>query len=276
MFVETASELTDFFQYAFIQKAILAGSFVALCCSILGLFLVLRRFSMMGDGLAHVSFGVIGLGLLLGVQPVYFSIPLVMLASLWILRLSERSEMHGDAAIGLTSSLGLAGGVMLASLASGFNVDLFSYLFGNILVISSGEVILSVALSVVVLLAVALFFNDLFVITFEEEYARTLGIRTHLINSGLVLCTALTVVLGIRVVGTLLVSSLIVFPAVTALQVASSFKAALLLASLSSVLSVWLGILISFLLDLPTGATIVLVNFLFFLSASGYARFSNR
>jgi zinc transport system permease protein len=270
------AEIKEAVQYGFIQRAILAGAFIALCCSLLGVFLVLRRFSLIGDGLAHVSFGVIGLSLLLQTHPVYFSIPLVMLASLWILQLTERAKIHGDAAIGLTSALGVATGVMLASVAGGFNVDLFSYLFGNILVITPGEVMLSVVLSFTVLLVVVLLFHDLFAITFEEEYASTLGIRTGRINMILVLCTALTVVLGIRVVGVMLVSSLIIFPAVTALQVASGFKTAILVAAVSSIVSVWLGILLSFVFDLPTGATIVFVNFGWFAAAYAYARLSGR
>ena len=134
-------------QYSFIHRALLAGSFIALCCSFLGVFLVLRRFSLIGDGLAHISFATIALGLVLKISPLYISLPLVMLASLWILKLTEKSLVNGDAAIGLLSALGVATGVILASVAGGFNVDLFSYLFGNILAISKQEVALTIALS---------------------------------------------------------------------------------------------------------------------------------
>lgn len=260
-------DLLDGLRLGFIQRALLAGIFIALSCSFLGVFLVLRRYSLIGDGLAHVAFGTIGLGLLLHVPPLYISVPLVMLASVWISMLSQRAKIHGDAAIGLVSALGVSTGIMLASIGGGFNVDLLSYLFGNILAVSRGEVILSVVLSVVVLTVVLLFLNDLFAITFEEEYAQVLGIHTKSVVYLLTLCTAMTVVLGIRVVGTMLVSSLIVFPAVTSLQVARGFKTALLLAALAAVLSVILGIFVSFLLNLPTGATIVYVNFVFFCIA---------
>ena len=268
------AELQEAVQYTFIQRALLAGCFIALSCSFLGVFLVLRRFSLIGDGLAHVAFGAIGLGLLLHAHPLYVAVPLVMLASLGILLLTEKAKIYGDAAIGVVSALGVASGVMLASIGQGFNVDLFSYLFGSILAISAGEVMFSVLLAVVVFMGVVLFRHDLFATTFEEEYAQVLGIKTRRVTYVLTLGTALTVVLGIRVVGTMLVSSLIIFPVVTALQLARSFRAALVIAAVAAVGSVVLGIFLSLLSNLPTGATIVYVNFVFFVIAFFSARVS--
>ncbi len=268
MLDEALAHLVEAMQYTFIQRALIAGSCVALCCALLGVFLVLRRFSLIGDGLGHVSFGAIGLCLFLNLHPVYYSIPVVMAASLYILRLSGKQGVQGDAAIGLTSAIGIACGMMLASLGGGFNVDLFSYLFGNILVISRTEVILSILLALLVLAIVVLLYHDLFVTAFEEDYAHVLGTRTGRINIILVICTALTVVLSIRIVGTLLVSSLIILPAVGALQIGSGFKTTMIIAVIVSILSVWAGMVISYIGDLPTGATIVLVNFGFFLMAS--------
>jgi zinc transport system permease protein len=262
--IAVISYLTEPLQYAFIQRALLAGSFIALSCAFLGVFLVLRRFSLIGEGLAHVCFGTIGLALLLNTTPMVVSVPLVMLAALLILALSEKTTVYGDAAIGLLSSLGIAVGVLLASLGGGFNVDLFSYLFGNILSVSSTEVIFSIILSLSIIMIVILFYHDLFAITFDEEFAHVLGIKTRRMNQLLILCTALTVVLGIKVVGTLLVSSLIIFPAVTALQIARGFKTAILLSVIFAVVSVISGIFLSFLFDLPAGATIVIVNAIFF------------
>jgi zinc transport system permease protein len=270
------SSLLEALGYSFIQRAFIAGTFVALSCAILGVFLVLRRFALIGEGLGHVSFGAIGLCLLLQLHPVYFSIPLVVLASLWILYLSERSKVQGDAAIGLTASLGVATGVLLASIGGGYNIDLFSYLFGNILVISKTEVLLSIVLSLAVVAVVVLLYHDLFVTAFEEEYARVIGAPTRWINIVLVVCTALTVVLGIRVVGIMLVSSLLIFPAIASLQVAASFRSALVIAALFAVFSVWTGIIVSYLWDLPSGATIVFVNFGCFLAASAAGRLLGR
>lgn len=257
-------ELLTFFQYSFIQKAFFAGSFVALTCSALGLFLVLRKMSLIGDGLSHVSFGAIALGLLFGVYPFYIAVPVVAIASLLILKISEKANVYGDAAIGMVSAIGVALGVILASVSRGFNVDLFSYLFGNILAISTTEVISSVLLSLAVLTVLYFFYWDLFSATFDEEYAKTTGIKTDSINSILTVLTAVTVVLSVRIVGVMLVSALLIFPAVTALQIAKGFLQAMLIGGIMSLVSVFLGITVSFFLDLPTGATIVLVNALFF------------
>ena len=265
-------DLLNFLQYSFIQRAFFAGSFVAIICSVLGLFLVLRKMSLIGDGLSHVSFGAIALGLFLGLYPFYVAIPLVMLASLLILKISEKAKIYGDAAIGIVSAIGISGGVILASLSKGFNVDLFSYLFGNILAISKTEVILSVILSLVVIVTVYFFYWDLFSATFDEEYAKTTGVKTNFINAILTLLTSLTVVLSVKMVGVMLVSALLIFPAVTALQFAKSFKTAMIIGAISSLISVLLGITFSFLLDLPAGATIIMINALLFMLAFLYKK----
>jgi zinc transport system permease protein len=251
-------------QYPFIQRALISGVFIGCCCAFLGVFLVLRRLSLIGDGLAHVGLAAVGLGLLLSLQPLWVTIPLVMIASMWILWLSDKADVYADAAIGLVSAVSVAVGITLASVGKGFNVDLFSFLFGSILAISLPEVILSVVLSIVVIVLMILFYHELFAIAFEEEYARVLGISVEKINRVLILCTALTVSLGIRVVGTMLISSLIIFPAVTALQIARGFRPAMILAAVISVISVLVGVFLSYLWNLPTGATIVLVNFALF------------
>jgi zinc transport system permease protein len=263
-------ELINFLSYGFIQRALIAGSCIGLLCSLLGVFLVLRRLSLIGDGLAHVTFGSIALGLLLSFSPLYISLPVVMACSVGILKLMERGRLYGDAAIGIVSSVGIAGGTLMASLAGGFNVDLFSYLFGNILAISTTEVLISMTLSAAVIITIAVFYNELFSLTFDEEFARTTGIKTGKINTVFILATALTVVLATRVVGILLVSSLLILPAVTSLQLARGFKLAIGISCIIGVVSVMAGIVISFLLNLPAGATIVMLNLLFFLAALIY------
>jgi zinc transport system permease protein len=264
--------LFEAIQYSFVQRALISGAFLGCCCAFLGVFLVLRRLSLIGDGLAHVGLAAVGLGLFLNMSPIWVSIPLVMFASLWILWLSDKADVYADAAIGLVSAVSVAAGITLASVGKGFNVDLFSFLFGSILSISQTEVILSVILSLIVIGTVCLFYHELFAIAFEEEYAHVLGIPVEKINKILILCTALTVSLGIRIVGTMLISSLIIFPAVTALQVAKGFRAAMVLAAILSVLSVVSGVFISYLADLPTGATIVLVNFALFVLVFFYKK----
>jgi zinc transport system permease protein len=265
-------EIFDFLSHSFIQRALLAGSFIAISCSTLGVFLVLRRLSLIGDGLAHVTFGGVALGMLIGTFPLYAAIPVVMASSIAILKLVERARLFGDAAIGMVSSLGVAGGIILASVAGGFNIDLFSYLFGNILAIRESEVITSMCVSLGVIATVLLLFHELFSLTFDEESARASGIKTGRINTILVLLSALTVVLAMKVVGIMLISSLLIVPPVTALQVARSFKGTMAIASAISVLSVVLGVFLSVVLDFPTGATIVILNFVFFIGSLLYKR----
>lgn len=262
-------DILDYLQYGFIQRALVVGCFVGLLCSCLSVLLVLRRLSLLGDGLAHVTFGSVAIGMVFGVYPLYVSLPVVMLSSLGVLRLTERARIYGDAAIGVVSSLGIAGGVILASVAGGFNVDLFSYLFGNILSVSDAEVVISIVLSLLVMLLIYLYYHDLFSISFDEEFARSSGVKTGRINAMLVLLTAVTVVLAMNVVGILLVSALLVLPAVTALQLARGFAHAMLIAALTGVCSVVAGIFGSLMLNLPTGAAIVMANLIFFLAALG-------
>ncbi len=268
--ITTMHDLIAFAGYSFIQRAFLAGLFVAVACAALGMFLVLRKMSLIGDGLSHVSFGALALGLFAGVYPLAVAIPIVMLGSVLILRLSEKARLYGDAAIGIVSAIGIASGILFASLSGGFNVDLFSYLFGNILAIGAGEVWLSVGLSVVVLLSLVLLYWDLFSMTFDEEYAAVSGVHTKTINTLLALLTAITVVLSIKVVGVMLVSALLILPPVAALQAARRFSRAMALSVAFAVASVFSGILVSFFFDLPAGATIVMLLALCFAGAAFY------
>lgn len=220
----------------------------------------MKKLSLIGDGLAHVSFATIAIALLLSFSPLLVSIPLVISASFIILKLNEKADVHGDAAIGLVSSFAVALGVLISSVAKGFNVDLFSYLFGSILVISNMDVWLSVILSVVVIFTVLFFYNDLFSVTYDEEFSSVIGLNTKMLNYIISILTSVTIVLGIRVVGTMLISSLIVFPTVSALQISKGFKSTIALSSLISVFCIFAGIFTAILLNLPPGATIVMFN----------------
>lgn len=264
--------ILEFLSYGFIQRALAAGSFIAVLCSMLGVLLVLRRLSLIGDGLAHVTFGSVALGLVLRVSPLYTSIPVVMLSSIGILKLTERARIYGDAAIGVVSSIGIAAGVLLASAAGGLNADLLGYLFGNILAVSPGEVYTSIGLSCLAISSIFFYYNEIFSITFDEEFAEASGINTEKINTLLALLTSITVVLTMKVVGIMLTSALLILPAVTALQVSRGFKHTIALAAVTGVLSVISGILLSFALDLPAGATIVLMNLFFLASAFALKR----
>jgi zinc transport system permease protein len=261
------------------QRALLSGLLVGILCAVLGVFLVLRRLSLIGDGLAHVTFGSVALALALGAQSLYVTLaalPLVLLSSLGILKLTEKAKIYGDAAIGIVSAAGIAVGVILAGATGGFNVDLFSYLFGNILAVSAEETAVAAILFCLVITVVAVQYRKLFAITFDEELARSSGIRVERINALLAILTAFTVVLAMKLVGILLVSALLIIPPVSALQVARSFRLTIFMAALFSAFSVLAGILLSLVLNLPTGGVIVLINIVVFMVAFTVRKYSPR
>ncbi len=251
--------------YAFMQRAFLAGFFISVTCAILGVFLVLRRDAMVGHGLAHVTFGGVALGLLLFVAPILVALVVAVFSALGILKLKERAGLYGDTAIGIVSSLGMALGIILVSLAGSFNVDLFGFLFGNILGIESTEVWISLILALAVLIVVALFYQEFVFLTFDAESARVSGVRVRRLDALLAILTAVTVVLGMKVVGILLVSALLIIPAAAALQVARSFKEALVLSGVLAGSAAVLGLVAAYYLDWPASGTIVSVSGILFL-----------
>jgi zinc transport system permease protein len=265
-------ELCEIFNYEFIRRAIAAGMMIAAVSSILGVFLVLRRFSLIGDGLAHVTFGSVAVVILIGVSPMYITLaalPLVMLSSLAILKLTHSKRIQSDAAIGIVSSIGIATGIILVSLSNGYNVDLFSYLFGNILTVTQTELLLSIIVFITVATTVIIFYDDLLAVTFDEELARTMGIKTKRINIILFLLTAVAAVLAMKVAGIMLVSAMLILPPLIALQLSLNFKMTIIAALFFSILSVICGIITAFLLNLPAGGTIVLFNIAFLFLVFG-------
>lgn len=256
--------LNEIFMQDFMIRALITGIFIAISCSLLGVFLVLKNMSLIGDGLAHVSFAAIAIGLLFSDKPLIISIPLVIVASFLVLLLKEKAKIDADATIGLLSSFSIAIGIIIASIAKGFNIDLFSYLFGSILFISSSEMLLSGILALILILLIILFYNDLFSITFDESFAKISGIKIKLINYFISILVSITIVLGIRIVGTMLISSLIVFPSVSALQISKGFKKTLFLSVIFSIIAIFFGIIFSYIFNVPTGALIVVCNAIIF------------
>lgn len=256
--------IESFLSYGFLQRALVAGIFIALACAILGVFLILRRDAMFAHGLAHVTFAGVALGLFLNMMPLAVALFIAIIAALGILMLKRKAGLYGDTAIGIFSSVGMAAGILLASLARSFNVDLFSYLFGEILAIEISEVLLSIGLVIAVLLIVIIYYQKFLYLTFDSESAKASGIKVNRLDILLSVLTAVTVVLGMKVVGLLLVAALVVIPAATALQISGSFKGALIISSSVAVVSVILGLFLAFYFDLPASATIVLLCFFFF------------
>ncbi len=250
--------------FGFLQRALLAGVFIGVACAVLGIFLVLRKDAMIGDGLSHVAFAGVALGLVLNVLPLAAALVVSVGGAFGIMRLKARAGLHGDTAIGIYSSLGMAVGILLATLAGDFNVDLLSYLFGEILAIEPFEVWLSLALAVLIIAAVAVHYSELMFMTFDRESARASGIAVGRLDGLLTVLTAVTVVLGMKVVGILLVAALVVIPAAAGLQAAGSFRKAVVISSAVSVTSVVMGLVLALSLDVPASAAIVMVAFLAF------------
>lgn len=258
------NELVEILQYGFMQKAFITGIFISLCSSILGIFLVLRKQSLISDGLSHVSFASVAFSLLIGASPLLLSIPVVIFASFIIYKLTRDAGLYSDASIGLVSATSVAIGVLIISISKGFNLDIYSYLFGSILALSEVEVVLSIIVSLIVIAVLFLFFQDLYLMTYDEEYARISGINVSLISLIFVILQSVTIVIGVKMVGAMLISSLIIFPAITSLQLARNFKTMILMSVIISLFSVICGIIVSFFGNFPTGATIVCINAILF------------
>lgn len=258
------NEIIEMLSFPFMQKAIIVGALVALCAALLGVSLVLKRYSMIGDGLSHVGFGAMALAAVLNAAPLAVAIPVVIVAAFLLLRIKDSARLKGDAAVAVISTGALAIGVLLVS-AGNSNVDLNNYMFGSILAMTDSDVWLSIILSAAVLAVYIILYGKIFAITFDETFARATGVRAGLYNSMLAVLTAVTVVLGMRLMGALLISSLIIFPPLTSMRVFNSFRKVVISSAVVSVLSLVIGIVISYFYGLPTGACIVCVNILVLL-----------
>ena len=257
--------LTEMLSYPFLVRAIVVGVLVSLCASLLGVSLVLKRFSMIGDGLSHVGFGALAVASVANIAPLYLAIPVCIAASFLLLRMSESTRIKGDAAIAMLSAGALAIGVMVISMTTGMNTDVYNYMFGSILSLSQADAVLSVALSAVVLVLFVLFYPRLFAVTFDETFSRATGIPTRAYNAALATLSSVTVVLGMRMMGALLISSLIIFPVLTAMRIGKRYLTVTLLSAVVAITGFFIGMIISFAYETPSGASIVCVNIVLFL-----------
>ena len=250
----------EMLSYQFMVRALIVGILVSLCAALLGVSLVLKRFSMIGDGLSHVGFGALALAAALNIAPLALAVPVVVLAAFLLLRINKSSRINGDAAIALISSSALAVGVIVISVTTGMNADVSSYMFGSILSLSGDDAVLSIVLSVVVLCMFVFLYPRIFAVTFDEDFARATGTKAELYNSVIAVLTAVTVVLGMRMMGALLISSLIVFPALSSMRLCRSFRSVVICSGALAVLCFVLGMTASFAFELPSGASVVAVN----------------
>lgn len=250
--------------YPFLLNALIVGILVSLCAALLGVSLVLKRYSMIGDSLSHVGFAALAVAYAMNAAPLTVAIPVCVIAAFLLLRVNENSRLKGDAATGLLCSGALAVGVMTISLTSGMNSDVCNYMFGSILSMSKSDVKLSVCLSVIVLILYIIFYNKIFAVTFDETFAKATGIHSDFYNMLIAILTAVTVVLGMRMMGTLLISSLIIFPALSSMRVCRNFRSVICCSAICSIICFITGIYFSYMHSTPTGASIVIANIFLF------------
>ena len=252
--------------------AIVVGCLVSLCSALLGVSLVLKRYSMIGDGLSHVGFGAMSVAAVLNLAPLWVAVPVMILTAFLLLRLSENSKLKGDSVIALISSSAVAVG-LIAAHVSGTNRAVDSYLFGSIVAVGKNDMYVSIALSAVVLALYLLFYNRIFAVTFDESSARANGVRAGAYNILIALLSAITIVVGMRLMGTLLISGLIVFPAISSMRVFKSYRGVVICSAIISVLCFLAGFILA-CFDLPTGASIVIADLAVFLvfSLVGFLR----
>jgi zinc transport system permease protein len=255
----------DIIQYGFMQRALISAIAISIICSIVGLFLVLKRHSLFGDALAHVAFGGISLGLFTGVYPLWTAYIVAILSAVGVNKLRESTKIPPDSSIAVLLTSGLAIGVILISISGGFTLDLFSFLFGNILLVSNDDVLMILITDAIVIPVIYIFYKKLVLIIFDENQAKVSGLNVTWINTLFIILASITIMASIRLVGVLLISSLIVVPNITALMLGKGFKKTMFISCAVSVFSVVFGIVISYYSDLAPSGTIVLTMVSMFL-----------
>lgn len=259
--IELVKEIVS---YPFMVRAIIVGSLVAVCSALLGVSLVLKRYSMIGDGLSHVGFGALAIAASMNVAPLKVSIPVVVIAAFFLLRMSENSKLKGDAAIAMISTGSLAGGVMIISMTTGMNTDVCNYLFGSILGMTNSDLQLTIVLSIFVIATYIFMYNRIFSVTLDESFTNATGNKGQRYNTVIAILTAIIIVLGMRMMGAMLVSSLIVIPALSSMRIFKSFKTVIISSVFIALICLWIGIIISYVFATPTGASIVVCNLIVF------------
>jgi len=258
--------LFDILSRTYIKNAFIVGITMSMAGALLGVSLVLKKHSMIGDGLSHVGFGSVALAACIGIAPLAFAIPLVILSSFLILLLSNKSKVFKDSSIALFSTLALAIGYAAIEMGKGVNFNVSSYLYGSLLGVTKTEVILSIVVVSIVLVTYVLLYNRIFSITFDETFSRSTGMKTNLINVILSTLISLTIVIGMKVMGALLITSLIIFPTLSARQIFKSFRGVTIFSVIFSVIAFTIGLLMACIIsNLPIGSSIVFVNFIFFI-----------
>ena len=253
------------FSHSFLLRAIIAGTLMCLCCALLGVSLVLKRYSMIGDGLSHVGFGAMSVALAFTNAPIIVCIPVVIIASFFLLKLGSNSKIRGDSAIGLIAGVSLAIGVSASSLSGGLNSDVYGYMFGSVLAMTKTDVIICAVLCAVILIFFIVCYHQIFSVTFDEDFAKATGTNSDLYIGIIAILTALCIVIGLRMMGAMLISNLIIFPALTSMRIFRQFKTVIISSGIIAVFCFLFGMFFSYFLSIPAGASVVLSNAVLFI-----------
>ena len=253
------------FTESFLLRALIAGVMISLCSALLGVSLVLKKFSMIGDGLSHVGFGAMAIAVAANVAPLTVALPVVIVASFLLIRLNEKAKIKGDVAIALLSTGALAVGVMATSMTTGMNVDIYNYMFGSILTMKNSDVVITAVLTAVVIALFVIFYDEIFAVTFDESFAKATGTKVSFYNMLIAALIAVTIVIGMRMMGALLISSLIIFPSVTSMRISKSYRNVIISSCLVSVFCFICGLVFSVKYEAPTGASVVVINIIILL-----------
>ena len=255
----------DLFKYPFLQRAFIVGIVISICIAILGVSLVLKRYSMIGDGLSHVGFSAFSISCALNWMPLLFCVPIVVLFAIFLLLLNENSKIKGDALIALISNGCLAIGVLVVSISKGMNIDVLNFMFGSILAVKNSDLILAISFSFLTIIFFVLLYNKIFSVTFDEDFTKACGVRVKIYKILLAVLTALMIVVGMKMVGALLISSLIIFPVLSAMRVFDVYRKIVIFSAINSAFAFISGFFVSYIFSLPTGATVVVFNLVLFL-----------
>lgn len=260
--IESIQEMLSF---AFIDRAILVGTLVSLCAALLGVSLVLKRYSNIGDGLSHVGYGITTIAVAFGLTPLPIAIPGVIIVAIILLKIGDNKKIKSDSSIALISSTSLALGVAITSMTTGMNTDVCNFMFGSILAMDMSDVIISIIVSIIVLILYIIYYRKLFAVTFDEEFSKAIGLKVNRYKNLIAILTAVVIVVGMRMMGTLLISSIIIFPALTAMRLFKSYKRVVIASGIISVVAFLVGLYMSYIFNISTGATIVLTNLVLFI-----------
>lgn len=275
------NDLHTYFQYPFVRYALIVGLLIAVCASLLGVTLVLKRFSFIGDGLSHIAFGAMSVAAVTGISNnMYIVLPTTILTAILLLRTGQKSKIQGDASIAMLSVGALAIGYLLMNIfssSSNISGDVCGSLFGStsILTLTQNKVTLCVILSVVIIITFILLYNKIFCVTFDETFAKSTGINTDIYNLIIAVIIAVIVTLAMNLVGSLLISALVIFPALSAMRVSKTFKSATIISATIALVCTFSGIIISILAQTPIGATIVITDIAAFIICSIIGKFKN-